>query len=62
MNCGCLRKFICLWRYEKRQDLNIISFERRELVDDEHAQFINKKRKINDHKSIKYILEKREEM
>lgn len=41
----------------KYYSLNIISFERREL-----AQFINKKRKINDHKSIKYILEKREEM
>lgn len=46
----------------KYYNLNIISFERRELVDDKHAQFINKKRKINDHKSIKYILEKREEM
>lgn len=25
MNCGCLCKFICLWRYEKRQDLNILT-------------------------------------
>lgn len=25
MNCGCLCKFICLWRCEKRQDLNIIT-------------------------------------
>lgn len=47
------------WPFYGRQKR---SFVRRELVDDEHAQFINKKRKINDHKSIKYILEKREEM
>lgn len=33
--------------------------DRRELVDDEHAQFINKKRQINDRKSIKYILEEK---
>lgn len=56
--------FMKIWKETrlKYYNLNIISFERRELVDDEHAQFINKKRKINDHKSIKYILEKREEM
>lgn len=56
--------FMKIWKETrlKYYSLNIISFERRELVDDEHAQFINKKRKINDHKSIKYILEKREEM
>lgn len=47
------------WPFYRRQKR---SFVRRELVDDEHAQFINKKRKINDHKSIKYILEEREEM
>lgn len=56
--------FMKIWKETrlKYYSLNIISFERRELVDDKHAQFINKKRKINDHKSIKYILEKREEM